>query len=302
MTLVAVVVGFENAQMRRRTQKVKEAGSYLRVPGYTIDEQRCAACEAVAQSIEGRMKNDAHKGGYVEQVALLMSACDRIDETVHPSELKMPAGSGQETLPEEKKVLQFAKMHLDGDKQTVSVGLGEFCTTLVEEFEDELVEMIASAKSINSPIAKEMTGSDHAYELKEQTCVHVTKSCTSEGLNQITAARLGQLSNLPKEQRDKLMKMLERKYSKGEAGSAPKAAAPQEKAVPKPSPDATGKKWKGKTKSSKPPPAQSGLPANPVEAFEWLYSATTKKPYAVLASVTATTALVYIGGMVARLW
>lgn len=312
LTLLALTDAFENAKMRERKRKVKEAASYLRIPKFSMDEQRCAACESVAQSIEKKMGMDVHKGGYVEQLALLMSACDGIDAEVTPAELPDPEGN-EDSL---RKVLHFAPSPKDTGtiERPMPVGLGEYCTTLVEEFEDELVEMIGSAKAIDQEVIRALGSvtSPARYELKEKTCIEITKSCTTESLNKITHARLALVKNMDKSTQAKLVEMFARQAAAGAASPAAvetmaeamaTAAKPQVAAESDSKGGGSGKKWKGKAK--KPPtkaPAAAGLPTSPLDAFEWLRETTAQSPYVMLASTSAVVAVTYVGGMVARVW
>ena len=75
------------------------------------------------------------------------------------------------------------------------------------------------------------------------------------------------------------------------------AAAPHEDGL-----DATPSQPPQPKKQKDTPPRRSAfgwLPSSPAEALEML---TRQSPYMLLSGVTATSAVVYVGGMVARIW
>lgn len=322
------VVGFENAQMKKRRKKIKEASSYLRIPHFSQEQQQCAACEAIAQNFEELMREDKHKGGYVEQMAIVNSVCDGIDDKYMPSDMEAPKAA--EGADAESKVLHFAKIppgKRGGVGEIPRTGLSEFCTALTEEFEDDLLTMVAEAEPVDSALTKQLgIGSGGAdamprYELKDATCVRVTQSCSSEGLHAISNARITMgLGSMPAEQKAKFEDYLKTMAMKQQVQDATQAAqrmaegasaeeiiqeAALKEAAGKPKKEAVraekifekkkkeGKKWKGK---SKPSPKKEG--SSPLEAIDWM----VQKPYAALASLTATVSVVYVGGMVARVW
>jgi hypothetical protein len=141
--LVASAHAFENAQMRKRRRTMTEAISYIKFPeGATSRppseaEVRCSACEAVARELMDNMNSDKHKGGTVARLNMLVSTCDKVDRHL-PQEMPPLEDGGPRLL------------HFFPAKQLekANVGLGEFCTAFVEEYESELDTMIAVAKPV----------------------------------------------------------------------------------------------------------------------------------------------------------
>lgn len=311
--------GFQSAKMRERTKKMREATSYLNVPNYGSVESSCAACEAVAQGIEAQMRTDQHKNSAVVRTALLMSACDGIDDFV-PSELNPIEKDGP-------KVLNFVNgkktsFGQERNEKYVSVGLSEFCNMVVEEYEDELSAVMDDAKPVDSALTKSMKGAAR-YEMKQAVCVHTTSLCTDEALNRISAHRMNLINEVDPEMKKKFAEVMAQMQA-GKAGM-PKISADVEvehknihlteemlaqaeadekagKPVTEGAKRAKGAKKDKSTKGKKDKKAAAdefwSMPTNPAEMVSWAQASP------MLASVAGltTVSVVYVGGMVARLW
>ena len=184
MGLAACGHAFENAAMRKRNRGMREATSFINVPGYSEAEVRCAACEAIASTLEKEMSTDKHKGGTVDRLNMLVSTCDRIDRKL-PAELPLPLGDADD--PNAPKVLHFfeSKAH---EQVNQGVGLSEFCTVFIEEYEDELDAVMSKAEPIFDDTTFNRLSMSHGsmshgggvskYNLHESVCLEATKSCT----------------------------------------------------------------------------------------------------------------------------
>ena len=202
-----------NERVLGKGKKVVGAASFLRmdIKRHTIEEQNCAACEAVAQGIERQMSLDHHKSGRRQAIELLVNACDNIDGRSRLQELDaMPSdderlrdgggiGDGRGKVltlhtfrPDELKLIE-QRMDLRAELIGPSVGLDEYCSALIEDFEDVLVETMVTAtplddSQVNPLYPLESLARKH-YELTQQVCVDVTKSCSLNELYAIFGAR-----------------------------------------------------------------------------------------------------------------
>ncbi len=210
ITLVVLASGFksvsafENAKIRQRKVTLSEAAAAIRIPyteesrdRFSTEEVQCAACEATARSLEYLMRNDEHKGGVAQRWNLLVSVCDKIDQHV-PTTLAALEEGGKEALsfwPPSQEWLSTMK----GKSWTPPMlGLREYCTVFVEEFEDELSEVMKNAEPVSAETMSKASKMAHGilhdgnaadmprYELKEATCTQATKQCSSDALNKIT--------------------------------------------------------------------------------------------------------------------
>ena len=332
LAVATLAAGFENARMRSRTKKMKEISSFVKVPGFGGEETLCAACEAVAQSLEAQMKTDQHKESPVVRTAKLMETCDYIDN-YFPATLKPISQGGPE-------VLHFVKAKPKDLKEgEARVGLSEYCTALVEEYEEELSAVMDAAQPISSETTKAMSEAmgvydGPRYELKVDTCVTATKQCSHDALNRISSHRIGMMEHMDPSGKGQMKRVLNQlKGLKGMGNVNPgaeidykdvsadllrsmdaaelgmteeekatkikevdKAAAKAAKAVKK----ATKGAAKGKDKKKPTAEAQQfwSLPANPSELMAWAQ----KSPILAASAGLATLAVVYIGGLVARVW
>ena len=274
----------ENERVLGRGKKVFGAASFLHMDlkRHTIEEQHCAACEAVAQSIERQMSLDHHKSGRGPAVEMLMSACDGIETRTFVQEFEaMPEAGWKELMwslsldserveggggigdahgkvlmfhtfrPEELKVLEQQpelKAQIKG-RGSQSAGLEEYCSAFVEEFESRLVATMLDAKPLDESqvqpeYALESSARRH-YEVTDQICVTVTKSCNATQLYSIFAAR--QNNRAQEEAQSMGTKMGSKGKGKGKTKDKGRGKA-------------------GKTKSAQ-TPAERGW--QPADAVEW---------------------------------
>ena len=313
--LLAVMLAFadgsdRNVRILGRGKKVVGAASFLRMDleRHEIEAQSCAACEAVSQGIERQMSLDHHRRGAGEAMELLVNACEGIDGRTHVLELDaMPPSarhgrvflrSAQEHSLEESelqqsgKVLMFHTFRPDELRlleqrpdikanMKSNVGLGEYCSALVEDFEDELVEAMLEAKPLEeaqvSPTNTLESAARQHYEVTEQVCVSMTKSCSAKTIEAIFASRAHDRES---QGLDDGPTTAATSKGKGKGRGKGKAA----------------KATKAKTPKAAPEPSERGW--QPADALLWAQQA----PVTAFASFAATSALVYMGGQVARVW
>ena len=155
LALVALASAFENAKQRQRKAAMRDAVDALNVPGFSQIEAKCAACEAVARSMEDKMKTGKHLGGAHDRLSVLYDVCDNIEENL-PMTMKPIEEGGPEAL----HFWKAPKQQLDELKggQIKDIGLGEFCTAVVGEYEEELSGVMESAKPLHSGFGKKLGG------------------------------------------------------------------------------------------------------------------------------------------------
>ena len=154
--LLISVFSFENAKMRQRKRRLSEATGFLRLPspGYDFadeDDRQCAACEALVREMESHMDSDKHKGGTVARLNMLVSLCDNIDR-----QIPLTLGEGDD------EVLHFfpQKDMKDGAR----VGLSEWCTAMIEEFDRDPSETYHTT-IVTTPHADRMMFRNSSWEI-----------------------------------------------------------------------------------------------------------------------------------------
>jgi len=318
--LLASSVAFENAKARKRRQAMHEAVGLLKTGGQfsTVEAKSCAACEAVARNLETKMARGHHLTGEVERLAVLYEACDG-DERNVPQPIK-PGGDGGEEILHYFQVSDELASQIKGS--TDQFGLGEFCTVLLEEFEDELTAAVAAAKPVSSAVSAKMGGlaaGEHRnlmYEMKQAVCVQATSSCSDDTLNRISNGRIMQAIHQAKTDpvQAKRLESMFAAIGSGASGDGEeqKATAPSQKRDAA-NDDSDGDE--GKTspqtaaKSTAPPKAKSSrkkvksskdFANTPFSAT--LMGSALASPYAMVIGAAVTLPSIYVGGLVARLW
>ena len=155
LALVALASAFENAKQRQRKAAMKDAVDALNVPGFSQIEAKCAACEAVARSMEDKMKTGKHLGGAHNRVSVLYDVCDNIEEQL-PMTMKPVEEGGPEALHFWKAPKEQLEQLKGG--QIKDIGLGEFCTAVVGEYEEELSGVMDKAQALHSGFGKKLGG------------------------------------------------------------------------------------------------------------------------------------------------
>jgi bacterioferritin-associated ferredoxin len=177
--LVGPATSFESAELKRRRKAKKEAVSYLNVDGWTGEAAQCAACEATARQMEDKMRTGQHKTGEVERLGLLMEVCDGI-ETQLPMKLAPVEKGGPDVLHFFRNDNAMAELKREGGGpiDLSKLGLLEFCNAVVEEWEEELAEVMDNAKPTMAKFGASLYGKPISnYELKVDVCVKATGLC-----------------------------------------------------------------------------------------------------------------------------
>lgn len=323
VALLASATAFENAAMRRRNKARREMVSFLNVPGFSEAETSCAACEAVARSVEDTMRLNKHKEGDVVRLGLLMEACNGIEGQLP---MKMP--------PIEKggpEVLHFYGSQESLDKLMKSdkgydlskTGLSEFCDAFVEEFEEELVNVMDTAKPATEALETPKGVAIPRFELKVDICVKATNMCDDEMLNRLSYHRIAQAD--PALMKDKMGELYDMLKAKGLTKDAEqkKDAGQKSKTIGQGGDQAPKVRPSGVDKATKPPKAESGNRAKNMNkqgraapksqhsearptllgildgAVRKLISASV---YVQVGVLVFTVLAIYIGGQVARIW
>ena len=143
LLIAALAVAFESGEQKERKRALKAAAKGLRLGDYkdkfSLKEVQCAACEATARSFENEMKLGRHRGDGVGRLSMLYAACEHMDDQIPMEMDSATEGAG--------KVLHFFNNPQVDVSKLGSLGLGEFCTTMVEEFEEELADKINGAEA-----------------------------------------------------------------------------------------------------------------------------------------------------------
>jgi len=286
--IVMLCAGFENSAMRQRKRALQDAVEEIKVPigSYSQEEIQCAACEAVSRNLADAMSSGRHKAGAVERIAVLYEACEGI-ETKLPAELPPKEDGGDKVLhfwtPQDMEALRSTDVS--------KIGMKQYCNTLVEEFEDAIVEEMTSAKEVTSMTAVKGLS---RYSMVEALCVRATPSCSDDSLNRITESRLvmGMKNSDAREQLTSLLKQ-----QMGKPGAMP-PKVPEAPKAPKAAKGSKARKLRESTQQ-----ADASAPKGLNALISWLRGLIAQSPMIVLASgATVTTTAVYVGGMVARVW
>jgi hypothetical protein len=298
MLFAAIVVAADSDQNTRvlgRGKRVVGAASFLRLDlnKFDIEDQNCAACEAVAQSIERSMTLGQHKSGGGAATEVLVDACEGIDDRTMVNQLQRAPTDESDATTASSSVLQFHTFREAELKQVMSmrrhgaaptaerVGLSEYCSALVDEHEESLVATMLAATPLDAADAAEINGLEEYggtakehYDITVQMCLEITKSCTVPQLQSIFLAR-----DYNREE--------EERHSRNHQAKAKKGTGKAKKNAPK-----------AKKHAPKKLPATADASAGISYAFEWIQRA----PLTAAVSIAATAALVYVGGLVARVW
>ena len=192
--LVSSATAFENFEARERKKELKAAANEIRrrlqstspeeYNAFGVEEVGCAACEAVARSVEAKMQygGGKHKAT-VDRLSLLYEACENIDEQIPSTMPPVKEGNpkalhffASASLKQEiAKLKKQGKYAFDAAK-----GLTEYCTVLVEGHEENLSSVMAEATEALQGM----------FELKVKICVETTKQCTDDQLNRISEHRI----------------------------------------------------------------------------------------------------------------
>ena len=229
--LLAVLAG-SAAQSRGKTLPPPNKDG-LSVPGTFSDEEKaCAACEAIARTLEGKMADGEHHGGAYQRETLLAELCKGIERNVPSHQTALAAG--------EADVLQFfpmdesmaARLREQGKhpEMVPNFGLPAFCEAFLEEHEDALASTVmVDAEHRAKAAATAATAGRREYDLKAAVCVDMSGRCTAEQLERIVKRRAAGTADISAEvapekataKRTAPKKTTAKKPSDGKQGDAP---------------------------------------------------------------------------------
>ena len=137
-------------------------------------------------------------------------------------------------------------------------GLSEFCDAFVEEFEEELVNVMDTAKPATEALETPKGVAIPRFELKVDICVKATNMCDDEMLNRLSYHRIAQAD--PALMKDKMGELYDMLKAKGLTKDAEqkKDAGQKSKTIGEGGDQAPKVRPSGVDKATKPPKAESG--------------------------------------------